>query len=191
MNPMRGVFALGVIAGLCAFGTTGCYAEVETRPAVVTYSANATVQPAVVEEDVVYEESPVVEIESYPTVVYAGRPTYWVDGRWYYRGPRGWAYYRSEPSGLVTHRVEFERRYPEGFHVNAHVSAHVDAHAGGEAHAGGREHQNVHVNEHENVHENVHVNEHVNVHENVHVNEHVNVKAGAKASVKSNSKDHK
>ena len=189
MKPMRGVFALGVVVGLCALGTTGCYAEVEARPAVVTYSASTRVQPVVVEEeDVVYEESPVVEIESYPTVVYAGRPTYWVDGRWYYRGPRGWAYYRSEPRGLVTHRVEFERRYPEGFHVNTHVNAHVDAHVGGQAegHVGGHAHAAPVQEEHRTIEV-----AHPTVKENVHVNEHVTVKAGGKATVKSNSKDHR
>jgi len=180
-NPTRGIFALGLLAGACLLGATGCYAEVETRPAVVTYSATARAQPVVVEEeeDVVYEESPaVVEIESYPTVVYAGRPCYWVDGRWYYRGPRGWAYYRSEPRGLVTHRVEFERRYPEGFHAHAHVDAHV----GGGAHAHAAP-VHTEVRTVEVARPTVKVNEHVNTH--------VTVKGGAKASVKSNSKDHR
>jgi hypothetical protein len=181
-NPNRRVLALfGVLAGISLFGTTGCYAELETRPAYVTYSSSARVRPVVVQadadEEVYYAESaPVVEIETYPMVMYAGRPSYWVDGRWYYRGPRGWAYYRSEPRGLVTHRVDLERRYPERFRANAHVNAHVNTHV--------NSHVNTHVNSHVNTHERpVEVTTHreveaarPTVHENVRVKESVKVK---------------
>jgi len=110
----RGFLAMfGLFAGVSLLGATGCVAEVETRPAYVTYSAGA--QPVVVEDDdtVAYiEEAPVVNIETYPSVYYGGRYVYWVDNQWYYRGPRGWCYYRSEPRALVSYRVDYERRYP-------------------------------------------------------------------------------
>ena len=51
----------------------------------------------------VYEDPP-PQIETYPVVVYEGSPHYYVNGRWYRRTPRGWAYYRSEPAPLVSRR---------------------------------------------------------------------------------------
>lgn len=51
-----------------------------------------------------------VEIESEPSVVFEGHPTYYHEGRWYYRGEGGrWNVYRSEPRGLVVHRERFVR----------------------------------------------------------------------------------
>ena len=199
-NPTHGVLTLiGALAGLSLF-TTGCYAEVETRPAVVTYSASARVQPVVVqeEEEVYYADTaPVVEIETYPSVVYSGRPVYYVDGRWYYRGPRGWAYYRSEPRGLVTQRVELERRYPERFHVNAHVNTHVNAHVN--AHTEARPVEVTTHREVEAAHPTVKVHEDVKVKETVKVKENVSaggsvgvggsVKTTTKVTTKSTSKD--
>jgi hypothetical protein len=175
-NPTGGVLTvIGVLAGFSLF-TTGCYAELETRPAVVTYSASARVQPVVVqdEEEVYGEAAPVVEIETYPSVVYAGRPVYWVDGRWYYRGPRGWAYYRSEPRVLVTQRVDLERRYPERFRVRAQVNSHV----------------NSHVNVHTNTHESPTVTTHRDVeaaHPTVKVHESVKVKESVKVQEKADA----
>ena len=68
------------------------------------YAGSPNVEGAVVAEDdseVVYVETPpVVDIESYPVVVYGGVDVYYVEGRWYHRGPRGWAYYRQEPAEL-------------------------------------------------------------------------------------------
>jgi hypothetical protein len=214
-NPNRRVLALfGVLAGISLFGTTGCYAELETRPAYVTYSSSARVRPVVVQadadEEVYYAESaPVVEIETYPMVMYAGRPSYWVDGRWYYRGPRGWAYYRNEPRGIVTQRVELERRYPDRFRVNAHVNTHVNAHVNSHVNSHVNEHTNVHVNAHERpvevkthreveaarptVHENVRVKETVKVKESGSVGGSVgvggSVKTTTKVTTKSSSKD--
>jgi hypothetical protein len=56
-------------------------------------------------------------VVAYPHVIYAGRPTYYVDGRWYYRdGPR-WVYYSDPPARLREYHYERalraspERRY--------------------------------------------------------------------------------
>lgn len=60
--------------------------------------------------DVVYEtEPPVVDIETYPSVVYGGAPVYFVGGRWYRRDARGWGYFRSEPPELAHNRALHER----------------------------------------------------------------------------------
>jgi hypothetical protein len=42
--------------------------------------------------------------ESHPHTIYRGEPVYYVDGRWYARHGRGWAYYRDEPTELVRYR---------------------------------------------------------------------------------------
>jgi hypothetical protein len=53
-------------------------------------------------------------IVAYPHVIYAGRTTYYVDGRWYYRSGSGWAYYRDPPARLREYRYErAPRAYPE------------------------------------------------------------------------------
>lgn len=66
--------------------------------------------PAQVDAEVIYEpQPPVVDIESYPSVMYEGAPVYYVGGRWYRHGPRGWAYYRQEPVDLGRQRVAHER----------------------------------------------------------------------------------
>ena len=83
----------------------------------------ATVQP-----DPVYAEATYVPayIETYPYVVYEGRPVYYVEGYWYVRRGPGWAYYRKEPPYLYRQRAYVqpaprapERRYappPERHH---------------------------------------------------------------------------
>ena len=59
--------------------------------------------------DYVEVETVPPRIEVYPSYVYRGRTTYYVDGRWYYRhGPR-WVYYREEPPELYRHRHYVER----------------------------------------------------------------------------------
>ena len=59
------------------------------------------------DSEVVYvEAAPVVDIETYPVVTYRGANVYYVDGRWYQRGPRGWGYYRQEPPELGRQRQE-------------------------------------------------------------------------------------
>jgi hypothetical protein len=70
----------------------GCYATVSPEPVGVA-----------AESDVVYEPPP-AQVETYPTVVYEGRPHYYVQGRWYSRTSRGWGYYRHEPAHLSQHR---------------------------------------------------------------------------------------
>jgi hypothetical protein len=79
-----------------------------------SYAAPAYVEgPAVVagpaeyDADLVYtQDLPVVDIESYPSASYGGVDVYYVSGRWYRRGPRGWAYYRQEPNELGRQREE-------------------------------------------------------------------------------------
>jgi len=77
------------------------------------YARSPNVEGTVVVEDdseVEYVETPpVVDIESYPVVVYGGVDVYYVEGRWYHRGPRGWGYYRQEPAELGRQRQEHER----------------------------------------------------------------------------------
>jgi len=43
---------------------------------------------------------------AYPTHFYAGQPVYYIDGRWYSRGPSGWGYYRREPPDLYRYRQQ-------------------------------------------------------------------------------------
>jgi hypothetical protein len=78
------------------------------------YARSPSVEgPPVVEDDseVVYAEAPpVVDIETYPAVMYGGVYVYYVDGRWYQRGPRGWGYYRQEPPELGRQRQEHLQR---------------------------------------------------------------------------------
>jgi hypothetical protein len=63
------------------------------------------------DSEVAYGEAPpVVDIETYPSVTYGGADVYYVDGRWYQRGPRGWSYYRQEPPELGSQRQEHLQR---------------------------------------------------------------------------------
>ncbi len=116
LTPNRGMLATLALAAVALFGGTGCMAEVQggayaSAPTATYYYEQ---QPATYyDEPVVYVQSaPVVNIEAYPRVYYRGSYVYYVDGRWYYPSQRGWVYYRNEPRALITHRVEFERRYP-------------------------------------------------------------------------------
>jgi hypothetical protein len=77
---------------VCLAPEIGCYATVSPVPG-----------PGYEEDDVVYGEPP-SGVETYPVVVYAGAPHYYVGGRWYRRSPRGWGYYRHEPDHLAKHR---------------------------------------------------------------------------------------
>jgi hypothetical protein len=173
----RSVLAFfGVFAGLSLFGVTGCYAEVQAEPAYVTTSEAVTY-----EEPVVYVETVPVNVETYPRVYYRGSYVYWVDGRWYSRGPRGWGYYRAEPRGLVTYRTDFERRYPHGYaHVDAHAHVDVERRAYGHSH-----HDEARVHEAAPVHREYHP-----AHAGVSASG--SVKVGAKATTKpsSSSKHH-
>jgi hypothetical protein len=85
----------------CAVASTGlvlgCYATVSPEPAPVVATGPG---PAVVYDDEVVDAPPPPQIETYPTVVYAGAPHYYVEGRWYRQTPRGWGYYKREPAHL-------------------------------------------------------------------------------------------
>jgi hypothetical protein len=78
------------------------------------YARSPNVEGAPVVEgdsEVVYGEAPpVVDIETYPTVMYGGVNVYYIDGRWYQRGSRGWGYYRQEPPELGRQRQEHLQR---------------------------------------------------------------------------------
>ncbi len=79
-----------------------------------TPACTARVQPATVTAETVEYEyvAPPPDIESRPYVVYEGAPTYYVEGRWYRRTPRGWGYYRSEPAPLVRQRPYVQQAPP-------------------------------------------------------------------------------
>ena len=89
-----------------ALVTCGCAGGVYAEPASV--GGQATISGSVgYEDDLAYEGAqPIVDIEAYPFVVYGGANVYYVDGRWYRRGPRGWGYYRQEPQELGRQREE-------------------------------------------------------------------------------------
>lgn len=72
---------------------------------------------ATVEPEPVYAEATDVppHIETYPYVIYEGRPVYYVGERWYYRRGPSWVYYRSEPAVLHRQRPYVQqapRAYP-------------------------------------------------------------------------------
>ncbi len=48
-----------------------------------------------------------VEVETYPTYVYAGTTWYLVDGRWYSRAGGRWVTYRREPVELGRYRASY------------------------------------------------------------------------------------
>ena len=96
MRPRTALFALlGALALLPA-----CAATVEPEPPV--YGGYATVYTTSVPED----------IYARPYVYYAGRPAYYVQGRWYTESPRGWVYYRSAPPELERHRPYVQQAPP-------------------------------------------------------------------------------
>lgn len=49
---------------------------------------------------VIIQAAPPAAPDAYPSYVYEGRPVYDVDGRFYYRDGRDWAYYREPPAHL-------------------------------------------------------------------------------------------
>jgi hypothetical protein len=103
-----GIFARGsgaLLASALVVLGAGCAGEVYAGPSgaegppVVAGSAGS--------DGVVYVQAPPAEdMGSYPSVVYGGVNVYYVGGRWYERGPRGWAYYRQEPPALGRQREE-------------------------------------------------------------------------------------
>jgi hypothetical protein len=97
-----------VASAVLALGA-GCSPQSYVQPAVApTYVEGASVVPSgaePVDADFVYvEEPPVSDLETYPSVDYGGVAVYYVGGQWYRRGPRGWAYYRREPTELGRQR---------------------------------------------------------------------------------------
>jgi hypothetical protein len=99
----RGRDAL-VASAVLALGA-GCTGGVYAGPANTDGPPAAYGAPS--DGDVVYvQDAPVVDIEAYPSAMYGGDYVYLVEGRWYRRGPRGWAYYRQEPPELGREREE-------------------------------------------------------------------------------------
>ena len=88
--------------------TTGCTARVSSEPPPV---AAYSVAPG--EDAIVYVDSVPSNIEAYPHYEYDGGYAYYVDGRWYRRGPRGWGYYRQEPPQLLRQRPYVTERRVE------------------------------------------------------------------------------
>jgi hypothetical protein len=83
----------------------GCYATLDDPPPVVVHPA------APVAIGFAEVTSAPVDIETYPSVVYEGRPTYFYGDRWWYRDGARWSSYQSEPSELHRQR-EFVQRAP-------------------------------------------------------------------------------
>jgi hypothetical protein len=71
-----------------AFALSGCYA----------YAGTPTVYAEA------YEAPVAVDVQTYPSTYYEGRPVYLYRDRWYYRDGSRWQYYRSEPAELHRHR---------------------------------------------------------------------------------------
>jgi hypothetical protein len=69
---------------------------------VPVYSESVAVAPAPVGGDaIVYVDAVPPNIDIYPHYYYNGGYVYYVDGRWYRQGQRGWGYYRQEPPELA------------------------------------------------------------------------------------------
>ena len=107
----RGSSAL-VASALLALGASGagCAAEASTTPPTYVEGATVASGPGTADAEVVYvQDPPVVDIETYPTVVYEGAPVYFVGGEWYRRDSHGWAYFRREPAELGRQRESHDR----------------------------------------------------------------------------------
>jgi hypothetical protein len=90
-----------------------------------------------------YVETAPVAYESYPYVVYEGRPVYHVNDRWYYRNGSRWDSYHAPPAALYRSR-EIRRQAPPAYHRDYHerreYHEHRDHHDRGGDHRGHREH---------------------------------------------------
>jgi hypothetical protein len=109
-----GIARGGCLLLACAATTiaAGCAAGVYAEP--------AQAYPQGTDEDaIVYVDTAPVNVEVYPHYYYGGGYAYYVEGRWYRRGPRGWGYYRQEPPELEHQRPamqqapEVRREHPE------------------------------------------------------------------------------
>lgn len=99
---------LTLVCAALAFGLGGCAVR-GPRPVVYgTVRAQPVVYADAEGDDYVYDDS-LGDVEAQPYVVYQGTPTYYVQGRWYRRTPRGWAYYRTEPQYLYGQRGHVQR----------------------------------------------------------------------------------
>jgi hypothetical protein len=74
---------------------SGCTTGVYSRPVRVDPISG---------DEVVYVDTAPRDIELQPHYYYGGSYVYYVDGRWYRRGPSGWGYYRQEPPALTRQR---------------------------------------------------------------------------------------
>jgi hypothetical protein len=84
------------ILAIGASALTGCYAALDPQPVGYTVVSAAP-----------------VDIETYPSVLYAGQPVYFYGDRWWYRDGASWTYYQSEPEELHRQR-EVVVRMPRG-----------------------------------------------------------------------------
>lgn len=106
-------FALAVL-GMVG---TGCAGDMYTRPVApppAGYGTRAEYVQSPLPDDVDTQVArvpspPVVDIESYPSVVYDGAAVYYVGGVWYRQGAHGWSYYRQEPQELRRQRQAHEQ----------------------------------------------------------------------------------
>ena len=107
--PMRPIFSR--FSRILAPATLALLAA---SPLLSGCSAWVTAEPPVVQgqAEVVWVDSPPVNIETYPHEYYAGADVYLVGGRWYRRSGARWVVYRSEPVELGRRRAVIERRVP-------------------------------------------------------------------------------
>jgi hypothetical protein len=83
----------------------GCAAHVYADPGVASPEPEG-------DDAIVSVETVPPNIEVYPHYYYGDGYAYYVDGRWYHRGPHGWGYYRQEPVALQRQRG-YVQRAPE------------------------------------------------------------------------------
>jgi hypothetical protein len=83
----------------------GCAARVYAEPGVASPEPEG-------DDAIVTVETVPPNIEVYPHYYYGDGYAYYVDGRWYHRGPHGWGYYRREPVALQRQRG-YVQRAPE------------------------------------------------------------------------------
>ena len=95
MQPSKSLAIVMVVGA--ALAASGCAATVDDEP--VGY-ASVTAAPV---------DAP-VDIETYPSVMYAGEPVYFYGGRWWHRDGARWSYYREEPAYLHSQRAVMARR---------------------------------------------------------------------------------
>jgi hypothetical protein len=116
------------LAFVLALVSSGCYATVRGRGG---YG---------------YVETAPIAYESYPYVMYEGRPVYHVHDRWYYRNGSRWDSYHAPPAALYRSR-EIRRQAPPAYYRHDHHERreyherrdHHDHHDRGGEHRGHRD----------------------------------------------------